>query len=653
MNVKKLFLGAALLAMFSVSGAFGQSSPLSVVGQWNETFGGLWTLYQEQSGNITGNLTTVGAYQNLDISCSVPVWPVTGAVLSSTQFVVTATNPAGGGNCVAWIQEYVTLASPNTGSAIIYTPASEPNPLGGSSWFLYSGRIIPVDPVVAQLVGTNGVTQNLSAIATATSGSLCPIGTCPLVTGAVADGVTQVVIVVLATLPGDPVQITLTNENGEQDTTGNGGLFALGSQITGNGASTLTVPAQGGAGTPLAVVIWRAPLNYNRGSQYPSDVTTVQRNLTLKVQLPGADGALLNLSQTLWAVRPPVVLIHGLWSSGQGTFGGFYPANPQNFSLWAEMNPIPLDYSAPVTVTASTPSYSWPFLSLPAQITQAALGFSYNAPNLLLQLQAAIANYGIFYNVAAVQADVVAHSMGGDITRVMPNATTATGQSLFATQSNYGLGPIHKLITIGTPHQGSPLAVDLLPGSSGDPNSCVRDILAKKQNVSFQTVTLATGAPANGAVGDLAAAPNNLPSSEPFPMAYLAGTTNAANLQNIDSIGSNSWELRAICYYAAAAIGASSPLAYDITPSLWNGVFGFAFNDGVVPLSSQLNGTGSLVSASGNMSANTFQGVIHSPGFEDLDFSPPTETSPQSGIPDAVINLLNEASNGPDFTQPF
>jgi hypothetical protein len=78
-------------------------------------------------------------------------------------------------------------------------------------------------------------------------------------------------------------------------------------------------------------------------------------------------------------------------------------------------------------------------------------------------------------------------------------------------------------------------------------------------------------------------------------------------------------------------------------------VFGEA-NDGVVPLSSQLNATGSvLTSIPGGVSANTFQGAIHSPGLEALDFSPPTEVSTASGVPDAVVNLLNEATNGPDF----
>jgi len=36
-------------------------------------------------------------------------------------------------------------------------------------------------------------------------------------------------------------------------------------------------------------------------------------------------------------------------------------------------------------------------------------------------------------------------------------------------------------------------------------------------------------------------------------------------------------------------------------------------------------------------------------GFEALNFSPPSEVYTSSGIPDEVINLLNEAVNGPDF----
>lgn len=643
MNVKRLFLAAALLAMFPVSGALGQSSSLSVVGQWNETFGGLWTLYQEQSGSITGNLTTVGAFQNLPISCSVGVWPVTGAILSSTQFMVTATNPGGGGGvCVAWIQEYVTLTSSNAGSAIIYTPGSEPNPLGGSNWFLYSGRIIPVDPVVAQLVGTNGVTQNISAIATAAAGPLCPIGVCPLVSGAAADGVTQVVIEVLATVAGDSVQFTLTNENGDQDAVGDGGLFPLGSFIAGNGASTLTVSAQGGTNPPLAVAIWRAPQNYNRGSQYPSDATTVQRNVTLQVRLPGADGAPIKLSQTLMVVRPPVVLIHGLWSSGQGTFGGFYPANAQNLSLWNLMNPQKneIDYSAPVTVTNPNPNPS--FLgSNTLSVTQAALGFAYNAPGALQQLQTDIGNYAKSNSVAAVQADFVAHSMGGDIARTMPTLTT--GPTTFLNQNNYGLGPIHKLITIGTPHGGTPVAVALLPYEGSDPNSCVRKAL-NIANTSLQSATV-NGTSVDGAVGDLQF---GVSGSIPFPTAYIAGSTLPANLALLDSytyivtlLGTIPVPSTSAAIYSLCGQKYNDPLALLLTPTTWNQEFGGATNDGIVTVVSQINaGSSTLI----------FPGVIHSPGFEELNFSPPSEVDTASGIPDEVINLLNEVTTGPDFS---
>jgi pimeloyl-ACP methyl ester carboxylesterase len=54
--------------------------------------------------------------------------------------------------------------------------------------------------------------------------------------------------------------------------------------------------------------------------------------------------------------------------------------------------------------------------------------------------------------VAAVQVDIVAHSMGGDLARTMvtrPNYLSA---------NNYQKGLIHKLITIDTPHLGSEFA---------------------------------------------------------------------------------------------------------------------------------------------------------------------------------------------------
>ena len=53
--------------------------------------------------------------------------------------------------------------------------------------------------------------------------------------------------------------------------------------------------------------------------------------------------------------------------------------------------------------------------------------------------------------------------MGGDIMRTVASLPT------FLSADTYGVGPIDKLITIGTPHLGSPLAIQLLQeGDNGN-----------------------------------------------------------------------------------------------------------------------------------------------------------------------------------------
>jgi hypothetical protein len=167
-----------------------------------------------------------------------------------------------------------------------------------------------------------------------------------------------------------------------------------------------------------------------------------------------------------------------------------------------------------------------------------ALGFATNAPVVLGQNQGAIANFAISHNVAAVQADVVAHSMGGDIVRTM------SGLSNFVAPYNYGLGPIHKLITIGTPYEGSPVAGDLLPYGSGDPNACVRNVLANFSDVALQSATVG-GNVIDGAIADLVQP--SLPTSQLFRTAYIAGSTTSLNLAQLDSSLSRSQFLYATC----------------------------------------------------------------------------------------------------------
>jgi pimeloyl-ACP methyl ester carboxylesterase len=442
------------------------------------------------------------------------------------------------------------------------------------------------------------------------------------VNGAAADGVTQLLLQIPASNPGDSFTVQVLNENNQADTTAAvGGLFAIG-DVPGNAANSLNVTAESPG--PMAFATYITPTNFVRqGNQ--QDASAIQRTITFQVSCTSGSS---QASTASYLMRPPVVLIHGLWSRGNETWSGFIPQVQVNQNLWNDIDPQEVNYFDYVTVNATYPSY--PNLT---QVRESALGFSYNAPGVLEQVNDFIHQYGVEQSAAVVQADVVAHSMGGDIARTMPSVTYPS----FLWQNNYNLGPIHKLITIGTPHLGTQLATDLLPGPAGDLNSCVRNALAGNTLVSLLSATLATGVTVDGAVGDLQA--TSLPSGS-FPIAYIAGSTiPAINLFNLDAR-----LLSASGYiYTWCGVVGGSPLAQLLTntPSgTWNREFNLLANDGIVPVISQTNSCSSEL---------IFPGTIHSQGIEKLDFTGPSELDSASGIPDEVINLLNEQITGPDF----
>ena len=237
------------------------------------------------------------------------------------------------------------------------------------------------------------------------------------------------------------------------------GLFQLGG-TPGGAASSLTLTAKG-TSPPMACAVYRAAANYFRGSQ---DTDTALRSLTLQAQCTSASGTPNTVSRNMTAARPPVVLVHGLWS-GPDSWSNFNPYN--GLTAWALTVKGYANYNRPVPgVTATTPSY---FLT-PA-VNANALGFTYNAQGIIDKIQATISDFKNQTNAAAAQADVIAHSMGGDIARTIPTLST------FSTTGSYGANIVHKLITIGTPHIGSPVANDLLPSNGADPNACVRGTL--------------------------------------------------------------------------------------------------------------------------------------------------------------------------------
>lgn len=464
---------------------------------------------------------------------------------------------------------------------------------------------ILIDPVVARLLNGPAVTTNVNAIAAATTG---------FVQGAAADATTQVVLRIPAASAGQTFTVTVINDQGQTSTSvpNDGGLMALGASLS-TLASSLTVKAVSTttAGAE-AFAIYRGPVNFSRGTQ--------DDNLTTRSVSLSAASTSGTTSTAVTVARPPVVLVHGLWGDAT-SFDNFTPLiTDANFSINYAV------YANLITgITSTVPTFS---SSIDSTIEANSLGFSYNAPAVLTQINNFISAYRTTANVAGVRADIVAHSMGGDISRTMFLLKN------FLANKTFGAGPINKLITVATPHLGTPVAADMLANS----NSCVRNTLAGYGDIALQSVTFSSrtvhGAmidlEGDGFGGGLSGALRNLKAVQPFPTAYIGGLATSANLNGLSCFFCNAEALRILC--------AGNPLATDLTAKNWPTIFG-QDNDTIVPLDSALN----------NLTGLQFSGVIHTAGLETLDFNGPSVLDAASNISSEVITLLNESPTGGDF----
>ncbi len=276
-----------------------------------------------------------------------------------------------------------------------------------------------------------------------------------------------------------------------------------------------------------------------------------------------------------------------------------------------------------------------------------ALGFAYNAPLVLGQIHGLIANFKGGKNpaavsVAAVQADVVAHSMGGLITRhfaLLPG---------YLSNRTYGQGATHKVITIDTPHLGTPLATQLLDIR----NACFRNMLADHDLLAFNLVVRDKHFPASGAVGDLQGSGRGdelspalvilRNSATPrFPTAFIAGIVTQANLAPLDDFWNASTYLR----NRHPSDCGSDPLLRNLTATGVPTIFG-QDSDGIVPFSSQVNGRPISINDEA-----VFQGYVHSDGTTDLGFGGPSVLNdPTIRVTQEVIKLLNTPVTSPRFT---
>jgi hypothetical protein len=192
-------------------------------------------------------------------------------------------------------------------------------------------------------------------------------------------------------------------------------------------------------------------------------------------------------------------------------------------------------------------------------------------------------------------------------------------------RNTFGQGIIHKMITIDTPHLGSPVATRLLLASPQEDNWCLRDPLAVLGDYAFRSVTLAGAGVVSGAMGDLSLGSQALRNIAAPGQRGLFTAMIAGEYSDFGSLAS-SW---------GPSLCPSSPLAQALTPSGWPAVFtddALHINDGIVSLHSQGNGLSATIPP---------LSLMHSSALSALGFTGTSVLDSASTVPGVVIDLLN------------
>lgn len=245
--------------------------------------------------------------------------------------------------------------------------------------------------------------------------------------GLVADGVSRLILRSAVAGPGS-VEWCLASGSAPAD----GGLDELGGE---DRRACVTTPAVQTTAGFQAFAMYRAPDEFNRGG----DESLERRPVRIRSSHNGGSSSEIELQ----VLRPPVILVHGLWSE------------PSSWKL-------PLAGDGRFLVRSADYKSS------------NAVRFAANGQVVRREIQDVL-HVLRQQEYAATQVDVVGHSMGGLLSRIW----TAAGD--YRRNENFQQGDVHKLVTVDSPHSGSPLA-DLLANVRDIPfvGSWVKEQFAEK-----------------------------------------------------------------------------------------------------------------------------------------------------------------------------
>lgn len=240
------------------------------------------------------------------------------------------------------------------------------------------------------------------------------------VDGVVTDGVTRMLIRINVDKPSSFI-LTLNGTNNSHE---DGILRSIDGFQEGNTIAVRTVMTKEGE---KAFAIYQAPDNFVRNSYKDLDQKSAERILSIVIKNSISDP----IKKEIKLVRPPVVLVHGLWSSPDmwNDFGSSLAKNFPGISIFF------VDYHE-----------------------TNAKHFKVNRDVLRKSIYSAKKNLLVSDKIAAVQVDVMGHSMGGILSRIYIGGETWPGGIKYKRKDNFYMGDINKLITLDSVHFGSFLA---------------------------------------------------------------------------------------------------------------------------------------------------------------------------------------------------
>ncbi len=333
------------------------------------------------------------------------------------------------------------------------------------------------DPNSQTLMNGNAITTNYTALASQGRS----------VWGISADNAARVVLRFRANDAKELLTVTLSDtDNGYASATfaNLGGLYSIGgneNDAQGQRQLDQVVPYADSDGTLWGFAVYRAPPDFARVDGQGSALTIdMVNNTTRAVQFSVKSNLYPNYSPSgvLNVVRPLVVGVHGIFD-GAHLFDHFLYTNTKTGNPDPTGSPDPRFVFKTVSYDRSLAGQILPtgtvlygseggaaglpgaLNALATEANENQLGLAYNAPIVHDRLLWEIDKFrkqglGVGSPLAAVQADVVAHSMGALIVRTSETLPT------FLNANSFSRGQIHKLITVGTPHLGSQIPSEII-----------------------------------------------------------------------------------------------------------------------------------------------------------------------------------------------